>query len=67
MPRILKAGDIAPTFTLTNAESKPVSLADFAGRWVVLCFYPKDNTGGCTKEAQEFSAQRHLFLQKKVL
>ncbi len=67
MPRILKAGDIAPTFTLNNAESKPVSLSDFAGRWVVLYFYPKDNTSGCTKEAQAFSSLLSEFQKQNAV
>lgn len=50
----LKVGDLAPDFTaLTNGGSK-VSLSDFKGKQVVLYFYPKDNTSGCTKEACGF-------------
>ncbi|HET58501.1 MAG TPA: peroxiredoxin [Deltaproteobacteria bacterium] len=56
MPDTLKPGDAAPLFTLNNAAGKPVSLPDFAGQWAVLYFYPKDNTGGCTREARDFSA-----------
>lgn len=41
----------APTFTLPNESGKAVSLADFQGKWVVLYFYPKDETPGCTTEA----------------
>jgi peroxiredoxin Q/BCP len=47
-------GDTAPTFTLPDQTGKPVSLADFRGKWVVLYFYPKDGTPGCTTEACEF-------------
>jgi len=47
-------GDIAPAFTLPDQTGKPVSLADFRGKWVVLYFYPKDGTPGCTTEACEF-------------
>lgn len=65
MPNMLKPGDTAPAFTLNNAQSKPVSLSDFAGHWVVLYFYPKDNTSGCTKEAKEFSALRSEFKKKR--
>lgn len=50
----LKAGDKAPSFALPNETGKTVSLADFKGKKVVLYFYPKDNTGGCTKEACAF-------------
>ena len=47
----LKEGDAAPGFTLTSDEGKLVSLSDFKGKYVVLYFYPKDQTSGCTKEA----------------
>jgi peroxiredoxin Q/BCP len=51
-------GSAAPTFTLTSNEGKQVSLSDFKGKWVVLYFYPKDFTSGCTIEAKNF--QRDL-------
>lgn len=51
-------GAAAPTFNLTTNEGKQVSLADFKGKWVVLYFYPKDFTSGCTLEARNF--QRDL-------
>ena len=47
-------GKAAPSFTLTDAEGKKVSLKDFAGKDLVLYFYPKDDTPGCTKEACGF-------------
>jgi peroxiredoxin Q/BCP len=47
-------GKKAPAFTLTDATGKKVSLADFAGKHVILYFYPKDDTPGCTKEACGF-------------
>jgi peroxiredoxin Q/BCP len=47
-------GAMAPEFTLTTNESKQVSLKDFRGKWVVLYFYPKDFTAGCTLEARNF-------------
>ena len=46
----------APRFTLKNQRDEPVRLSDFAGEWVVLYFYPKDDTPGCTTEACEFTA-----------
>jgi peroxiredoxin Q/BCP len=46
----------APAFDLESDQGKRVSLADFAGKWVVVYFYPKDNTPGCTREAQGFTA-----------
>ena len=51
-------GTNAPTFNLTTNEGKQASLGDFKGKWVVLYFYPKDFTGGCTLEAHNF--QRDL-------
>jgi peroxiredoxin Q/BCP len=51
---MLEPGSPAPAFTLTDGEGRPVSLTDFAGRHLVLYFYPKDDTPGCTKEACGF-------------
>jgi thioredoxin-dependent peroxiredoxin len=48
------AGQIAPEFTAPSQDGSPVSLKDFRGRWVVLYFYPKDGTHGCTIEAHNF-------------
>ena len=48
-------GKKAPGFALKNQDAETVRLADFAGRWVVLYFYPKDDTPGCTVEACDFS------------
>jgi peroxiredoxin Q/BCP len=50
----LEPGGKAPAFRLFDAEGHPVSLADFAGKHVVLYFYPKDDTPGCTREACGF-------------
>ncbi len=55
---MITPGQPAPDFTLPNQDGKPTSLADFRGKWVVLYFYPKDFTGGCTIEAHNF--QRDL-------
>ena len=52
------AGSPAPAFTLTNDQGEPTKLSDFRGKWVVLYFYPKDFTSGCTLEAHNF--QRDL-------
>ncbi|MBL8158888.1 peroxiredoxin [Candidatus Saccharibacteria bacterium] len=49
---------IAPDFTLTDHNGTPVSLGDFAGSWLVLYFYPKDDTPGCTVEACSFRDAR---------
>ncbi len=51
---VLKEGAKAPAFTLPDAAGRDVSLADFAGRHVVVYFYPRDDTPGCTKEACGF-------------
>lgn len=51
---MLKEGTSAPDFTLNDKDGNPVSLSDFRGRKVVLYFYPKDNTPGCTKQACAF-------------
>jgi len=50
----LEIGDKAPSFTLPQTADKDVSLSDYKGRYVVLYFYPKDNTPGCTKQACGF-------------
>ena len=50
----LNPGNIAPNFTLKDAEGNSVQLSDWQGQWVILYFYPRDNTPGCTKEACGF-------------
>ncbi|HEY9623432.1 MAG TPA: thioredoxin-dependent thiol peroxidase [Crinalium sp.] len=50
----LKPGDPAPDFSLPDGNGNTVKLADFRGKWVVLYFYPRDNTPGCTTEACNF-------------
>lgn len=50
----LNPGDVAPDFTLSDGDGNTVSLSAFRGQWVVLYFYPRDNTPGCTKEACGF-------------
>lgn len=52
----IQEGQLAPGFTLPDANGEPVSLEQFKGKWVVLYFYPKDNTSGCTMEAIDFTA-----------
>jgi peroxiredoxin Q/BCP len=53
---LLPIGASAPNFTLPSQEDKPVHLSDYKGKWVVLYFYPKDKTTGCTIEAHNFQA-----------
>jgi len=59
--KIPAPGDPAPVFCLSNTSGSETRLEDFRGQWVVLYFYPKDNTPGCTVEAQEFSALKNQF------
>jgi peroxiredoxin Q/BCP len=54
----LEVGDVAPAFTLPDADGHPVSLSDFAGRPVIVYFYPAAMTPGCTTEACDFSSAR---------
>ena len=53
---MFKIGDKAPEFCLPNQDEEEVCLRDIQGSWIVLYFYPKDNTPGCTTEACEFTA-----------
>ena len=57
----------APAFTLEDAEGNKVSLADFIGKKVVLYFYPKDNTPGCTRQACAFAAAYDQFNAKNAV
>lgn len=61
---MLETGMEAPAFTLNDAEGNPHSLADYRGRKVVLYFYPKDNTAGCTAEACGFRDRMPAFEEK---
>ena len=61
MPRELVAGSKAPSFSLPRDDGTEVSLLDFKGRNLVLYFYPKADTPGCTKEAIAFSGLRAAF------
>ena len=61
-----EAGSKAPQFTLPDKDGSPVSLSDFLGRKVVLYFYPKDNTPGCTRQACAFAAAFDAFREKNV-
>jgi peroxiredoxin Q/BCP len=51
----LAVGKKAPSFTLPDQDEKPAKLGDYKGQWVVLYFYPKDDTPGCTTEACDFT------------
>jgi len=54
----------APQFTLPDQDGKKVSLKDLKGKWVVLYFYPKDDTPGCTVEGREFTVQHQEFKRR---
>jgi peroxiredoxin Q/BCP len=63
----LQIGDIAPDFTLPDQNGTPVSLSGFKGQRVVIYFYPKDDTPGCTKEACNFRDQWSCFEQHGIV
>ena len=60
-------GATAPDFTLNSQDGTPVSLHGFRGKWVVLYFYPKDQTPGCTIEAHGFTRDADLYKQKDAV
>ena len=66
-PSVASAADLAavgaaaPNFTLPAQDNHPVSLADYKGKWVVLYFYPKDQTSGCSKEAHNFQRDQDKY------
>ena len=61
--KLLEVGTKAPDFTLSDADGNSVSLSDFAGKRVVLYFYPRDNTPGCTRQACAFAGAFEAFKQ----
>ena len=63
---MLNIGDKAPNFTLADKDGKSVSLSDFLGKRVVLYFYPKDNTPGCTRQACAFAGLYREFENRGV-
>lgn len=63
---MIEAGTKAPEFTLMDQEGKQISLSDFLGKKVVLYFYPKDNTPGCTRQACAFAGAYEQFVQKDI-
>lgn len=58
---MLEAGQQFPQFSLQNQDGKTVKLGDFAGKWLVVYFYPKDDTPGCTIQGQSFTATKSDF------
>ena len=64
---MLETGSVAPQFSLNDKNGNSVSLSDFIGKKVVLYFYPKDNTPGCTRQACAFAANYDNFKIKNVV
>ncbi|WP_286209383.1 thioredoxin-dependent thiol peroxidase [Dubosiella newyorkensis] len=64
---MLEVGTKAPDFTLQDQDGKDVSLSDFKGKKVILYFYPKDNTSGCTKQACAFKELYPDFMEKDAI
>jgi peroxiredoxin Q/BCP len=60
-------GSVAPGFTLISQESASVSLKDYLGSWVVLYFYPKDQTPGCTREAHNFQIDQPKYAERRAV
>ena len=64
---MLTVGQKAPDFTLNDKDGNAVSLSDFLGKKVVVYFYPKDNTPGCTRQACAFAGAYEQFKQKDIV
>ncbi len=73
VPRLLSRsappseGSNAPDFTLPSQEGSPVSLKDYRGKWVVLYFYPKDQTPGCSREAHNFQLDQPKYAEHNAV
>ncbi len=73
VPRLLShsvtpsVGSDAPQFTLPSQDGSPVSLNDFHGKWVVLYFYPKDQTPGCSREAHNFQVDEPKYAERNAV
>jgi len=63
---MLKENDKAPQFSVPDQNGNTVSLSDFKGKWIVLYFYPKDMTPGCTTESCNFRDEYSVFTQKGI-
>ena len=63
----LKIGDKAPDFTLKDSSDNEISLSDFKGKRVIIYFYPKDNTPGCTKEACNFKENWDILQRNNIV
>ena len=60
-------GTAAPDFTLPSQDGTPISLRDYRGKWVVLYFYPKDMTPGCSREAHNFQADQAQYAERDAV
>jgi thioredoxin-dependent peroxiredoxin len=60
-------GSAAPDFSLPSQQGSPVSLKGFRGNWIVLYFYPKDQTPGCTREAHNFQADQSKYAERHAV
>jgi len=73
VPRLLSRsappaeGSNAPDFTLSSQEGSSVSLKDYRGKWVVLYFYPKDQTPGCSREAHNFQVDQSKYAERNAV
>ena len=73
VPRLLShsappaEGSAAPDFTLPSQESTSVSLKDYRGKWVILYFYPKDQTPGCSREAHNFQVDQPKYSERNAV
>jgi thioredoxin-dependent peroxiredoxin len=73
VPRIMSRtpppseGSAAPDFTLPSQEGMPVNLKDYQGQWVILYFYPKDQTPGCSREAHNFQVDQPKYSERKAV
>jgi len=73
VPRLLShsaspsEGSSAPDFSLPSQEGSPVSLKDYRGKWVVLYFYPKDQTPGCSREAHNFQVDQPKYAVRNAV
>jgi peroxiredoxin Q/BCP len=73
VPRLLSRaatpteGSSAPDFTLPSQEGSSVSLKDYRGKWVVLYFYPKDQTPGCSREAHNFQVDQPKYTERNAV
>src|ERR1700690_1985953 len=75
VPRVLSSskaavpalGSAAPDFTLPSQEGASVSLKDYRGNWIVLYFYPKDQTPGCTREARNFQVDQSKYAERHAV